>query len=249
MIRGIYTSLNGMQTQKQMHEIIADNLANSNTSGYKSYGLIHQAYEERPVYSQSNEIGKINFGSEAAGTKFNFEQGALRETGNPLDISVSGQGFLPVLKNNGSVAYTRNGHFTLDKDGFIVNQRGEALLDSGYSPIYIGFEGINSINVLRNGELQVNGEFNTKIAAFEFPQGANITKLESDQFQPDSSVVQMNQNFQATINQGFIEQSNVSSVKASADMIQVMRNYETNEKAAKMQMDTVGMLMHLTDGL
>lgn len=243
MIRGANISANGMQNEKQMHEALADNLANSTTSGYKSYNIVHKLKAQEA----SSVSGGVMPGSEAYDTSYDFSQGAIRETGNPLDLAISGKGFFATLDAQGEIAYTRNGHFNLDSNGFLVTQHGDQVLDGAYAPIFIGIEGVNSVNFLRNGNVHVNGIYITTMQAFVFPKDSGIVKQAQGKYVPAQDGVVLETDFDSTIQQGFIEQSNVSSVKASTDMIQIQRNYESNQKALKAQMDTMEMLVRISD--
>jgi flagellar basal-body rod protein FlgF len=239
MIRGAHISADGMKNEKQRHEVLADNLANSSTSGYKSYNIVHKL--------KAQESTGVIVGSEAYDTHYDFSSGAMRQTGNPLDLAISGEGFFAVLDVQGDIAYTRNGHFNLDSNGFLVTQQGDQVLDGAFAPIYIGLEGVNSVNVLRNGNVQVNGDYVTTMQAFKFPENVGIIKKAQDKYVPAQEGIALETNFDTNIQQGFIEQSNVSSIKASTDMIQVQRNYESNQKAMKAQMDTMEMLVRISD--
>lgn len=251
MLRGIETAATGMEAQRLMHQVIADNLANASTSGFKSYNLVHKIRAEKQITNNldGTEIGKLSYGSEICDTAFDFSQGSLRQTGNPLDIAISGPGFFPIQNAQGEIFYTRNGHFNLDQSGFLVTQNGDYVLDSGLTPIFLGVEGINNVTILRTGNVLVNGEFNSKLQALDFPKGSEIIREGHDKFIKASVNVVMQKPVNISYQQGFIEQSNVSSVKAAADMVQIMRTYEANQHAMKAQADTLEMLMHITDGI
>jgi flagellar basal-body rod protein FlgG len=255
MLRGIYSSATGMQVHKDMQEMIADNLANANTSGYKAISHSYKSYADDPLTNSTNGklIGAISHGAEAYSTNFNLAQGPLRDTGNPLDLAIQGDGFFPIQIGDGQVAYTRNGHFTLDQNGFIVNQQGEFLLDQGLAPIFLGVQGIRDLTVLTNGNVIVNGDLVAQLNTYSFPKGAPMIRSAGDKYIPSDSGLTMdnsmnNSEYNAintTIVQGFIESSNVSPVKTAADMVQVMRGYEANQKALKVQTDTLQMLMEI----
>ena len=251
MLKGIKISASGMEAQKLRNEVIADNLANASTSGYKAYQLVHKVHSEKNIVNlvDGNQVGSISTGSEVYDTAFDFSQGALRQTGNPLDIAISGKGFFPVQDPAGDISYTRNGHFNLDASGFLITQSGEYVLDSGLSPVFVGIEGINSITILRTGNIMVNGEFNSTLQPLDFPEDAQVLRKGHDRFIKGRVDVVMYRPKNITLQQGFIEASNVSSVKAAADMVQIMRTYEANQRAMKAQTETLGMLMKITDGI
>lgn len=251
MLRGVYTSATGMEAQKDMQEIIADNLANANTSGFKAVRHIYKSFADHPIVNSATgqEMGEISHGIEPFSTSYDFAQGPLRQTGNPLDVAIQGEGFFAIQDADGVVSYTRNGHFSLDKDGYIVTQAGDFLLDQGFAPVYLGFQGVRDLVVLRNGNMVVNGDYVARLNTFEFPDDAKIMRLAGDKYTADKALTGMNNSFNSTLAQGFIENSNVSPVKTSAEMVQVMRTYESNQRAMKAQVDTLQMLMQLGENI
>lgn len=246
MLRGIYTSATGMEAQKDQQALIADNLANSNTGGFKAVRHIYKSFDDHPLMNSvtGQRLGEISHGIETYSTDFDFSQGSFRQTGNPLDIAIQGSGFFAVQDINGNVAYTRNGHFTLDQNGYIVNQQGDYLLDQGLAPIFLGFQGVRDFTVLRNGNLVVNGDYIARLNTFEFPEDAKIIRKAGDKYTTELGAA-LQGSVNSTLVQGFVENSNVSPVKTSAQMVQVMRGYEANQRAMKAQIDTLQMLMQL----
>lgn len=244
MLRGLYTAASGMQAQMLRQQTLADNLANINTSGFKGAENVYRSYDDQVIGTTATgaAIGQISRGVDVHGTNYDLRQGAMRQTANPLDFAVSGPGFFAVQNAGGGVEYTRNGHFNIDANGFLVTQEGNKVLDSGQMPIFIG-PNAEDITVLRKGELHVNGDYKTMIGVFDFPQGTNLVRTDSDKYRSASSSQSMISSNVSTIQQGFLEGSNVSSVKAATDMIQVMRSYEANQKILGSQIDTLNMLM------
>lgn len=251
MLRGIETAATGMESQRLVQEVMADNLANASTSGYKAYKLVHKTAGEKNITNMINgsQVGKITYGSEVYDTNFDLSQGALRQTGNTLDLAISGEGFFAVQSQHGEVSYTRNGHFSLDSVGFLVTQAGDYVLDSGMSPIFFGIEGVETITIQRNGSVMVNGIFNSFINPVVFPENAQLIRKGQDKFVRANEAVAMLPSRNFALQQGFIETSNVSSVKAAADMVQIMRTYEANQRAMKAQADTLSVLMNVADGI
>jgi flagellar basal-body rod protein FlgG len=249
MLRGIYTSATGMESQRLEHQAIADNLANASTTGYKAYAHVHKSFASQGVIDPltGKPLGEVSMGSEPTSTSFDFSQGAMRPTGNPLDLAISGEGFFAVQDQQGKISYTRDGHFTLNQDGFVINSAGEFLLDSGYSPIFVGWNAAQTVQVLRNGNFMVNDQLNCTLKPFVFPEDAAIISKGGSKFVASSDDVTILPSQEATIQQGFLEASNVSSVKTSAEMIQVMRTYETNQRAMRAQIETLDMLMNVVD--
>lgn len=252
MLRGLYSAASGMQAQRMQQEVLADNLANTNTIGFKSSKNTFKVYGERIInrYSSADSergitMGTLNDGTSVHSTMFNFEQGSLRVTNNPLDIAVNGKGFIPVRGDGDKIYYTRNGNFTLNSTGHLATQDGREVLDSSLSNIYIGQgEEIKDVKILNNGDFIINGELATKLNAYDFPSTTGILKLAKGyytQAQATDSMARSNSSFQ----QGFLETSNVSSIRASTDLIQIQRTYEANKKVIETEVDTLQMLMNV----
>jgi len=245
MLRGLYTAATGMQAQMLRQQTLADNLANINTAGFKGAENVYRSYDDQVIGSSasSQAIGQISRGVDVHGTNYDFRQGPLRQTNNPLDFAINGPGFFAVQTSGGGVEYSRNGHFNLDANGYLVDQSGNKILDAGQMPIFIGTDGVSDITVMRNGELHINGDYKTMLGMFDFPRGSNLVRTDADRYRSGATTQAVAASTVSTIQQGFIEGSNISSVKAATDMIQVMRSYEANQKALGTQVDTLNLLM------
>lgn len=243
MLRGIYASSSAMKMQSMQQKILADNLANINTSGYKTENISFRSFVPRVVRGDNHEVlGIMNNGVNVHSTRYNFEQGPLRITENPLDIAITGPGFFPVENPDGDIQYTRNGHFTIDRDGFVTNIHGDKLLDDALAPIVLD-PNSKSISITKDGSFVVDEQILTRLGSFEFPQGAGILRMEGDKYDLNDDNLVMNQSTKNTFHQGFLEDSNVSAVKMSTDMIRTMRNYEANQKVMKSQVDTLKLII------
>lgn len=225
-------------------EILSDNLANINTTGYKAEKISFRSFKPSLIRGEDNEIvGSMVNGVNAHSTHSNFAQGALRVTNNPLDIAITGEGLFPLETPSADIQYSRNGHFSVDKDGFITNAHGDKLLDQGLSPIVLNMRSISDISIEKDGSLTADGETITKLTTFKFPKGAGILRIEGDKFDFSDDGMVMQEAVGDTFHQGFLEESNVSAVKSSTDMIRVMRNYEANQRSLRAQADTLRLLL------
>ncbi len=244
MLRGLYTAASGMQAQSLRQQTLADNLANLNTAGFKAAGNVYKSYSDQAITNSNNNqnLGKISRGVDVYGTSYDLEQGTLKATSNALDFAINGPGFFAIQNSGGGVEYSRNGHFSINAEGFLVSQDGNKVLDAGQMPIHVGVEA-QDISVVRNGELQVDGQFKSTLGVFDFPRGTNLIRTEGDRYRSGSNTEALAPSSVSTIQQGFLEGSNVSSVKAATEMIQVMRSYEANQKILGSQVDTLDMLM------
>src|SRR5690625_6360332 len=136
MLRALRTAALGMSAQQSGVDNIANNLANANTTGFKRSTIVFQdlLYQQVQAAGQDESAGgappatlQMGNGAAPVATVPNFVQGGLVETGNPLDLAINGDGFLQVLRSDGSIAYTRDGTLTVSEDGMLVTQTGLAI--------------------------------------------------------------------------------------------------------------------------
>src|SRR5579872_6543204 len=136
MIRALYSAASGMNAQQMNVDNIANNLANSNTAGFKSRRAQFQDLMYQTVVQPGAAAGQqsvvptglqLGLGTRAASNEIIFTQGNFTETDNPLDLVIQGNGFFQVLQPNGTLAYTRDGSFQIDKNGNIVDSSGDQL--------------------------------------------------------------------------------------------------------------------------
>src|SRR5579872_2208669 len=137
MIRALYSAASGMTAQQSNLDNIANNLANSNTNGYKTrqaqfQDLLYQnttqpgsAAAQQTVYPSGLQVG---LGTRQSTNEVIFTQGSLQQTQNPLDLAIQGNGFFQILQPSGTLAYTRDGSFHLDRSGNVVNNDGNSLV-------------------------------------------------------------------------------------------------------------------------
>jgi len=245
MLRGLYTAATGMQMQSLERQTVADNLANLNTTGFKKAKNLYKSYADQVLSSNLEQkvIGDISKGVDASGTTYSFEQGPLKKTDNPFDLALNGEGFFPVQLPNGEIQFSRNGHFTVDRDGFLTTPDGAMVLDEGFAPVSFGTEPLRDLSVMRDGDITANGRFVTRLQAFKFPPGTQVTRTSRDRFDMPNKTLSMVEATGTSIQQGFLESSNVNSVQAATEMIQVMRSYEANQKVVRSAADTLQMLM------
>ncbi|HAD87875.1 MAG TPA: flagellar basal-body rod protein FlgF [Rhodospirillaceae bacterium] len=207
---------------KRQLEVVANNLANMSTNGFKSSQMM---FVEHVVKSKGGErliSPKLTYTRDIA-TRIDVTDGAIETTGNPLDMAIRNEGFFVVRDQGGNEFYTRNGQFRLDTTGQIVNQQGYALIAEGGQPITLSPED-SEINVGRDGTISTeNGQLGKlQIVRFDNPQDLQRTSgaLFTSQLPP-----QPVQN--ADIIQGALEGSNVEPIMEMARMIELHRSYES----------------------
>lgn len=231
MIRGIYTNSSAMQYLQEKMDIVANNLANSNTNGFKRNGLF---INELMDAQQANIRNKINQPLPEGEIQSYTEntQGPLRETKNKLDFALNGDGFFSVQTPEG-IQYTRDGQFTVSPEGLLVTPNGYQVIGQS-GPIAIQGE---KIEVADNGLIMVDGSVTNKFDVKTFDvkdalqQSNNLWKLREDGVQVEPS--------QASVKQGYIENSNVQIVKEMVDMIAVQRWYNVNERSIRTNDDAL----------
>jgi flagellar basal-body rod protein FlgG len=245
MLRSLYTAATGMDAQQTKLDIIANNLANASTTGYKKtradfedllYDTIRSATPPTVQGGSQPTPLQVGLGVRTASTSRSFSQGDSIETKNPLDLSIQGSGFFRVLRGNGEYAYTRAGNFRQDATGRIVTQSGEQLDPGVTVPA-----DATSITVKADGTVQAQLPSRTdtvdigniQLATFANPGGLesvgnNLMLATSSSGDPITA--KPGEQGTGSLAQGMLEGSNVSAVEEMINMITTQRNYELNSK-------------------
>jgi len=235
MNNGLYTGAVGMIPQEVKQEIIANNLANVNTTGFKKEGLLFQRILEGKMFQE------INYGNpeEILHTDdlyTNFAQGSLTESGNPLDMAIDGAGFF-VIESPQGTAYTRNGNFRIDEDGRLITNMGYPVL--GENGI-IEIDQFAQISITDKGEILKNGVEINKMLVKDFETPELLKKIGNSLFVPkDQDAVEI-QTEEYKIKQGFLEQSNVNPMEEMVEMLMALRIFEAIQKMINLQNETLG---------
>ncbi len=246
MIRSLWTSATGMQAQALNLDVISNNLANVNTSGFKKSRAEFQdlLYETiRPAGTPSSQDTEVPAGIQLGhGTRPStvlkiFSQGSMENTQNELDLAIEGDGFFQITLPNGETAFTRDGSFKLDSDGRIVNSDGftlqpEIAIPTDALSISVGMDG--TVSVLQAGD-STPSEIGT-IELARFVNSAGLISMGKNLFitseaSGDEMTGTAGENGLGTLAQGFLEMSNVSVVDEMVNMITAQRAYESNSKA------------------
>lgn len=247
MFRALSTAALGMSAQQKSVDNIANNLANVSTTGFKRSTIAFQDlfYENMPVSKlgdSANQLSgdsprlQIGHGSQAVSTIRNFMQGSMSETGNPLDLGISGKGFFRIEMPDGSIAYTRDGNFGRDSSGMLINNSGLPLASHIQIPeeakaVEIAQDG--TVTALMSGDNRKVELGQIEIARFSNPGGleakGNNLYMETEASGMPFVDHPGAQGF-GEVHQGFLEGSNVDVVKEMVDLIQAQRAYETNSK-------------------
>jgi len=248
MNRAMWTASSGMHAQQIKIDTIANNLANVNTNGFKRSraefsDLMYQTIRAPGAPSSANTrvpAGiQMGHGVQPSSIKKLFSQGDFANTSNPLDVVIRGNGFFRVLLPDGGTAYTRDGAFTADGEGQLVNSRGYVLdppvtLPSDTLSISIGDDG--TVSVTQPGQSTPTDVGQFELANFVNPSG--LLALGGNLFQAteasgDAVSGTPGLDGLGSIGQGFLEISNVSIVTELVDMIAAQRAYELNSRAVR----------------
>lgn len=235
----MYSGLFGALSNEHRLNIIANNLANVNTTGYKRdrYAfedtMIHFAHErimqpvlslrDKPLFANPVHMAKVRL---AEGT-VDFEQGALKDTGNPLDLAISGEGFFKVSTDIGEL-YTRNGHFQIRADGILTTSQGFPVIADGgpleFPPnakfrvgsdgqVYADDEAVGQISVVTVSDLKAMEKHGYNM--FRIRDGADANEQPAQDFE---------------VAQGYLETPNVNVVEEMVNMIETHRAFEAYQK-------------------
>jgi len=246
MIGALWTAATGMNSQQKSIDVTSNNLANVNTGGFKKsrvnfadlmYKTIKQPGTPNAQGAQVPVGIEIGHGSKVASTQKVFTQGNLKNTDNPLDLLIEGDGFFQVMKPDGTVAYTKDGSFKRDSTGRVVTSDGYPL-----QPEIVIPEDATSISITSDGTVNVKTGNNTEqigqIQLYRFAnpaglnsQGRNLFSQTVASGDPQTGVPG-EQGF-GNITQGFLEMSNVKVVEEMVNMISAQRAYDVNSKAIK----------------
>ncbi|MBD5520130.1 MAG: flagellar hook-basal body protein [Lachnospiraceae bacterium] len=239
MLKGLYTAYTGMINEQHRMDTMTNNLANATTNGFKKEGATSQSFDRVLAYKikDTSEAGNLSkrLGSMSMGVKIgenyvDYSVGSFKETGNTLDLALSGSGFFTISFTNKagetSVKYTRDGNFTMNTQGYLMTQEGDYVLnDSGRT---IRLDPNETITIDRFGDIYQDGAYVDTIGITDFENYDYLERYGENYFQP----VQGARTTEADTNvySGYLEMSNISVVTEMVNMITIQRQYEANQK-------------------
>ncbi|MBX3747513.1 MAG: flagellar basal-body rod protein FlgG [Verrucomicrobiae bacterium] len=246
MLRALYSSAAGMQSQQLNLDVIANNLANVNTTGFKKskiefqdllYQTARAAGAEQGAGNQLPTGIQIGHGAQPVATAKIFTTGELTQTGERLDVAIQGDGFFEVQLPDGTRAYTRDGAFKLAADSRITTSDG-LVLQGGFQPIP---PGTTSISISPSGEVTTqgaNGAQNFRVQLVRFANPAGLENMGRNLYRETAAsgaaeIGNPGENGFGDLQQGYLEMSNVKVVEEMVKMIVAQRAYEVNSKAVQ----------------
>src|SRR5882724_2920994 len=249
MIRALYSAASGMNAQQMNIDTIAHNLANANTAGFKMrrtqfQDLLYQSVLQPGAAAGSQTIVpsglQIGLGTRPSANSVIFTQGNFQQTNNPLDVVIQGKGFFQIRRPTGEIAYTRAGNFQLDRDGNLVTSNGDPIepqitIPAQSQSVTIAADGTVSYTQPGQTAAQVAGQI--QLANFANPDGLN--SIGNNLYMPtdasgDPTVGNPGgQEGLGSLQQGYLEASNVSVVEEFINMITTQRSFDANSKVVK----------------
>lgn len=241
MLRGLYTSWTGMVNEQNRLDVISNNLANSATSGYKQESVSSQSFDKMLTIKirdgsqayHNQAIGTMSLGVKIGEVYTDYSQGSVRDTGGNFDVAISGTGFFTINYVNASgettTRYTRDGSFQVTKDGYLVDSEGNRVQGEG-GDIKIATDA-KSVAISKDGTITVDGAVVDKLKITDFKDYDYIVKVGDNMYTVVDGATEVETN--ASVLQGYLEQSNVNVVSEMVDMITITRAYEANQKVTK----------------
>ncbi len=246
MLRALYSAAAGMESQQMNLDVISNNLANVNTTGYKESKLQFQDLLYQTTRAAGSQQGggnelpgslQIGQGSIPVATERIFTQGDLSQTGGNLDIAIQGQGFFQVQMPDGTLAYTRDGSFKTNSQGQIVTSDGYPV-QGGFQPVPTG---TTNITISATGAITYttpSGITSSQIQLSNFNNPGGLQAIGQNLYTETQAsgtplLGQPTQNGLGELQQGYLELSNVSVVQEMVNLILAQRAYEVNSKAVQ----------------
>lgn len=229
MLDGIYATAAGLEAFTKRQEVLAINLANINTIGFKRNITNFETILERIVGYEDSESLRAN-------VDIDFSEGNLEHTGSSLDIAIDGEGFFTIETGEG-LRYTRNGQFQLSGSGEIVTSSGDRLLGPGGSILIP--RGSSEIRIDTKGTVKVDDRVIGDLLITNFEQPSLLIPKDKSLFEAPITAIPDTTNTDFKIAQGYLEKANVNAVMEMATMIENMRNYEASANVLKNFSDTM----------
>ena len=247
MVKGLYTSATGMINEQRRVDVLANNLANSSTTGFKAEGATSEAFYDVLAYKikdtsepfAARRLGAMNLGVKIGETYTDYSEGSFVTTENDYDMCLAGKGFFAVefTSKNGEVStkYTRAGDFIVNTEGWLVNKNGDFVLDKEGN--HIQLDPLADIGVGLDGTLYQNGNAVATIQVADFEDYNYLRKYGETYFEPVEGATLIDST--ASVYNGMIEASNVQTVKEMVNLINYQRAYETNQKMIQAHNETL----------
>lgn len=255
MVRGLYSAYTGLLNQQHMLDTITNNLANSATTGYKKEGSTAKAFDEMfaiKVHDGSEDyidkrIGKVSLGVKIGENYTDYTQGNLKGTENPYDLAIAGTGFFEISYTNKSdeqsMKYTRDGSFTVTRDGFLVTKDGDFVQgQDGNIQLSTKVDAV----IDEMGHIYQNSTLVDTIKIVDFEDYNYLKKFGENMYDGVDGIKQKEGDF--LIQQGYLEASNANVISEMVEMITITRAFEMNQKFVQAADETLEKDVNLANG-
>ncbi len=231
MIKGIFNTAASMVPRERKQEIIANNLANSESAGFKKDSLFLRVFKDTKL--TGSQLGPSWEVKMIDKVYTSFTPGSLERTGRDLDVALQGDGFFVIQTPQGE-AYTRNGAFTIAPDGTLMNSDNMPVLtDSGPVTLQGG-----NVTIGVDGQISVDSTPIATLRVVDFEDHNQLKKTGDGLFVPEAGVQPIALT-SPEVHQGYLERSNVDVLREMVDMIETYRSFETGQKMIHIQDETL----------
>ncbi|MCC5895787.1 MAG: flagellar hook-basal body complex protein [Alkalibacterium sp.] len=248
MIRGLDTLSNSFNVLTQKQKNMATNAANTMTPGYKSQQMftsttgqvdIHN-YTRGPESNRRRDVGELVFGNQLDEAVRNFSPGGFQLTENRTDVAVNGAAFFTVQNDAGELFYTKNGNFSVSGTGELITQEGFTVMgieqNGDITPITVGTDTEQTFTIDANGFVYTDNQAPQFLFMSEFENPGELASAGGTLFQGGNGIP-VGEGF--SIEQGYVESSNVDMVDIMSDMLQISREFEANQRVLQSTDETL----------
>lgn len=240
----LFQAAAALNASSRWQEVISDNLAANQIPGFKkqnlSFSAVQAGFMTRPTGPVPGATQRSTM--PLANTSTNFQAGEMSRTGVPTDLAIEGQGFFQVQLPNGAPAYTRDGEFQVNSQGQLATKQGLLVMgDTG--PVQLDLNNPAPISVAPTGEVSQGTTTEGRLKLCEFTNPNALLATGNGVFLPADASVQPSTATSSTVQQGFLEHGNTSSMAEMSNLITAMRFYEANSKVIQNEDDRVGRLI------
>lgn len=249
MVKGLYTAYTGMRNEQRRMDILTNNLANSDTTGFKKEGVTSQSFDSLLAYRikdpstpgvDAAHIGSMNLGVKIGEVYTDYSQGPLKVTDNTFDMALTAEGFFTIDFTNKEgenfTLYTRDGNFNMTKEGYLVTQDGDFVVGTNGQHIQLSTTA-GETQIDRGGRIYQDGVLRGQLQITDFENYDYLEKFGENLYRPLEGAEQ--RPAAAEVRQGYLEAANVQTVYEMVQMIATTRAYETNQKVIQAHNDTL----------
>lgn len=240
MIRSLYSAVSGMIVQQSKQDVITNNMANSETNGFKGDDLMIKNFKNVLISNSEDiqngknvrkTIGSLSLGSKVDATTTDFTQGTITNSDSADDFAIDGRGFFTISQGTGAGSqnyYTRDGHFHVNMQGDLMDENGDAVMGKN-----LATGNVEKINVGNGkltsdsyGNLSVDGKPTYSFSLVDFNDYKSLKKVGNNLYSGTNPILNAN----VSVQQNALEGSNVNSINSMVDMMSTMRNFESDQK-------------------